>query len=103
MKFTYDNVSYVGWGDSVLGALNDITKILANEFIQGVLTKDKLKLCEVNSLMQLLITWNIPFEINFTERSRSEASSITITITLSPSTNIQHLINLEGGTVDFSS
>lgn len=100
MKFTYDKVSYVGWG-YLLGALNDISKILANEFIQSVLTKDSVKLCEVNSLMQLLIKWNIPFQINFTERSRSIASSITITITLSPSTNIQHLINLEGGTADF--
>jgi len=84
-----------------LGALNDISKILANEFIQSILTKDKVKLCELNSLMQLLITWNIPFELNFSERSRSEASSITIRVIISPSTVIEHLINLEGGAVEF--
>lgn len=84
-----------------MGGLNDVTKIIANEFIQSMFTKDCLKLSEINKIMHLLIRWNIPFELAFTEATRSEASSIILRVKLSPSTVIEHLINLESGAVEF--
>ncbi|MPW24902.1 hypothetical protein GC105_03740 [Alkalibaculum sp. M08DMB] len=84
-----------------MGTINDISKILSNELIQSIFSKDKIKLAEINTVMNLLVSWNIPFDIKYNESSTSRAASILIRVKLSPTTVIEHLISLEAGVTRF--
>ena len=75
-------IEYITLGWFLLGKINQIGNILANELFQKLLCKDKLKMAEINSIMCLLVNCNIPFELNFAQATTSTASAISITITI---------------------
>lgn len=80
-----------------MAKINHIKNIISNEAFQKLMNRDTLKLAEINSIMLLLISCNIPFELEFSEGTRSNAAAISFTVILSPTTSITRVIGLESG------
>ena len=74
-----------------------LTNILASEVFQQFLCRDKLKMAEVYSIICLLVSCNIPFELAYEQGTNATAAAFSLTIIITPTTSITRIIALEGG------
>lgn len=58
-----------------------------------------INLAQVFSISNLLIKSNIPYVLTFSEGTRATAKTITLQITISPTTSISKVYQLEEGTL----
>lgn len=73
----------------------DILNILSTTTFQKLINNDCIKIEQLNAATTLLIKLNIPFDLDFSQGTRSSTKSAILTISINPNTNISFSIDFD--------
>lgn len=79
--------------------IKDLIALLSKHLFKECDELYHINLAQVFSISNLLIKSNIPYVLTFSEGTRATAKTITIYITISPTTTISKIYQLEEGTL----
>lgn len=100
-KASYNNISPFMWIYIIMIDQNfkDIIALLSTILFKDCSPKNHITFKQVQHIMNVLITANIPFELTFSQGTRSTVQTIQIQVTLSPSTSLTKIFPLDEGQV----
>jgi hypothetical protein len=78
---------------------NDVIALLATYLFKESNELNLLNLNQVHSIINLLVKWNIPFQLSYIQGTRSFAKAFSLQITISPTMTITKGFQLQEGTL----
>ncbi len=73
----------------------DILHILSTTTFEKIVNNDCIKIEQLNAATTLLIKMNIPFDLNFSQSTRSSNKSAELIISINPNTTITFSIDFD--------
>ena len=73
----------------------DILHILSTTTFEKIVNNDCIKIEQLNAATTLLIKMNIPFDLNFSQSTRSSNKSSELIISINPNTTITFSIDFD--------
>lgn len=78
---------------------NDVMALLATYLFKESNELNILNLNQVHNIINLLVKWNIPFQLTYIQGTRTFAKSFSLQITISPTMSITKGFQLQEGTL----